>query len=175
MIHAGTISSGSARTVGVVGSYWISSISRLRNTTWPGVSATVSPGRKSSTPGGGRPAWMRSNSASQFCQPNQRLRPRDSKVLPSACGLVHRKFDGETMSSSCRATNTAMSSWCFETPRISEVALYHHCCCSRNDCAITLNGNERQSGWLKRRSWASGSMHQGASLSKLRGRYSARR
>ncbi len=30
MIHAGTISTGSGRTVPVAGAYWINSISRLR-------------------------------------------------------------------------------------------------------------------------------------------------
>ena len=45
MIQAGTISTGSAWTVRVVGAYWISSISRLRNTTLPGVTATRWPTR----------------------------------------------------------------------------------------------------------------------------------
>ncbi len=45
MIQAGTSSTGSANTVSVVGLYWITSIRRLRNTTWPGVTATVSPTR----------------------------------------------------------------------------------------------------------------------------------
>ena len=39
MIQADTISTGSAPTVAVVGAYWISSISALRNTTFPGVAA----------------------------------------------------------------------------------------------------------------------------------------
>ena len=44
MIHAGTISTGSAKTSSVVGAYWINSISRLRKITAPGVTATSLPG-----------------------------------------------------------------------------------------------------------------------------------
>ena len=43
MIQAGTISTGSAYTVGVCGEYWISSISSLRRITLPGVAATSLP------------------------------------------------------------------------------------------------------------------------------------
>src|ERR1700739_400856 len=50
MIQAGTMSSGSSRTCGVVGAYWISSISSLRNTTVPLVSAMFSPILKCSSP-----------------------------------------------------------------------------------------------------------------------------
>ena len=42
MIQAGTISTGSANTLSVVGSYWISSTNRFRYTTFPGVTATSS-------------------------------------------------------------------------------------------------------------------------------------
>ena len=55
MIHAGTISTGSGRTVSVVGVYWISSISSLRQTTRPGVTATCTPGLKASAPAGQLP------------------------------------------------------------------------------------------------------------------------
>ena len=41
-----TISSGTARTVGVVGVYWMISTTSLRNTTSPGVAPTFSPTRK---------------------------------------------------------------------------------------------------------------------------------
>ncbi len=51
MIQAGTIRTGSACTSGVVGEYWISSMSSLRKMTWPSVTATFSPTRKSSVPG----------------------------------------------------------------------------------------------------------------------------
>ena len=39
MIQAGTMSTGSRATLGVVGAYWISSMRSLRNTTDPGVAA----------------------------------------------------------------------------------------------------------------------------------------
>ena len=41
MIQAGTIRIGSRQTVSVAGEYWISSMSRLRATTFPGVTATL--------------------------------------------------------------------------------------------------------------------------------------
>ena len=44
MIQAGAITTGSARTDLVVGLYWMTSASRVRATTAPLVSATVSPG-----------------------------------------------------------------------------------------------------------------------------------
>ena len=43
MIHAGTISTGSAYTDFVCGAYWISSISGVRRITLPGVAAICSP------------------------------------------------------------------------------------------------------------------------------------
>ena len=43
MIQAGTTSTGSAWTSGVVGVYWMSSIRELRNTTLPGVAAMFLP------------------------------------------------------------------------------------------------------------------------------------
>ena len=55
MIQAGTMSTGSACTDGVVGVYWISSISSLRNTTLPGVTATFLPTSNSSVPAGTLP------------------------------------------------------------------------------------------------------------------------
>ncbi len=63
MIQAGTISTGSGCTSGVVGEYWISSISSLRRTTWPSVTATFSPTRNSSVPGASPPFCMRSRSS----------------------------------------------------------------------------------------------------------------
>ena len=52
MIQAGTIRTGSARTSGVAGAYWMSSIRRLRKTTLPGVIATSWPTAKASVPAG---------------------------------------------------------------------------------------------------------------------------
>ena len=43
MIHAGTISTGSANTLSVVGAYWISSISELRRITLPRLVAVSRP------------------------------------------------------------------------------------------------------------------------------------
>jgi hypothetical protein len=62
MIQAGTISTGSAWTSGVVGEYWISSISSFLKMTWPSVTATFSPTRKSSVPGASPPWIVRSMS-----------------------------------------------------------------------------------------------------------------
>ena len=53
MIQAGTISTGSARTVSVTGAYWISSIRWLRKMTLPGVVATFQPILNASVPTGG--------------------------------------------------------------------------------------------------------------------------
>ena len=65
MIHAGTMSTGSGRVLAVAGAYWISSISRLRSTTLPGVTATSRPGVKRSAPAGGSSAMRRWKSSSQ--------------------------------------------------------------------------------------------------------------
>ena len=43
LMHGGTMTSGRLCTVGVVASYWMSSISALRNTTLPGVTARLRP------------------------------------------------------------------------------------------------------------------------------------
>ena len=66
MIHAGTISTGSGRTVAVAGAYWISSISRLRKTTLPGVTATSRPTSKRSAPTGRLPPSARSQSSTKL-------------------------------------------------------------------------------------------------------------
>src|ERR1700751_3980010 len=55
MIHAGTIRTGSGRTFGVVGAYWINSISSLRKTILPFAGATDLPTAKFGS-GCGRPA-----------------------------------------------------------------------------------------------------------------------
>ena len=67
MIHAGTISTGSARTSAVVGAYWMSSISRLRiDDLRRSVTATFTPGSKASEPIGGLPPSARSQSAEKI-------------------------------------------------------------------------------------------------------------
>ena len=139
MIHAGTMSIGSGWTFSVVGAYWISSISRLRNTTLPGrhrhVLADAGSFRADRRPAGLDAAPSpRASSAS----PGTRLSPPVSSVRRSTSGLVSRKLLGDTMSSSCRATNVTTSSWWRDTPRTPVVALYHHCCASRNDWWISV-------------------------------------
>ena len=50
MIQAGTITIGSGRTRSVAGAYWMISARRVRRTTLPGVTATVSPTLNASVP-----------------------------------------------------------------------------------------------------------------------------
>ena len=102
MIHDGTISTGSGCTVRVPGAYWISSISRLRYTTLPGVTAMFSPTRNSSVPTGRHAACLRIASSHALAAPLHRLSPPVRSVSCSTSGLVARKFDGETMSSNWR-------------------------------------------------------------------------
>src|ERR1700730_7695509 len=117
MIQAGTIRIGSGRTLGVVGSYWMSSISRLRNTTLPGVVARSLPTTNFSVPTGGRPLAARSQSSTRFQKPRIRFCPPSACVFARISGLVRTKLDGEKRSSICRKVNSSMRSWCSETPR----------------------------------------------------------
>ena len=110
MIHAGTISTGSGRTFSVVGAYWISSIRRLRNTTLPGLTATLTPTCQASVPTGFLPLTARSQSSTRCCRPTARLRPPFFSVCSSSSGLVARKFDGEVMSRIWRAQNCTTAS-----------------------------------------------------------------
>ena len=66
MIQAGTITIGSGRTRSVAGAYWMISARRVRRTTLPGVTATVSPTLNASVPRGGAPLRARVKSAIQF-------------------------------------------------------------------------------------------------------------
>ena len=75
MIQAGTISTGSACTVVVVGVYWISSISSLRNTTLPGVTASVLPTSKSSVPAGAAPLSVRPQVLDHVLEPAHQVLP----------------------------------------------------------------------------------------------------
>ncbi len=100
MIQAGTIRIGSGATVEVAGLYWISSISRLRNTTLPGVTATLRPtsGLGTAVPGAFAIACLAS---SRKCRsPSARFLPPEATVRCSTTGLLGRKFDGATVSSS---------------------------------------------------------------------------
>ena len=80
-------------TVAVVGAYWMSSIRLLRNTTWPGVTATSRPTTKFSAPAGGAPVSVRPMSWIAWVAPWTRLVPPLVSVRRS------------TISSSCRPTS----------------------------------------------------------------------
>ena len=110
MIHAGTISTGSGCTVAVVGAYWMSSIRLLRNTTWPGVTATSRPTTKFSAPAGGAPVSVRPMSWIAWVAPWTRLVPPLLSVRRSTMGLVGRKLPGENMSSNWRAAKATTCS-----------------------------------------------------------------
>ena len=158
MIQAGTIRIGSGCTLSVVGAYWMSSISRLRNTTLPGVVARSLPTTNFSVPTGGRPLAARSQSSTKFQKPRTRFCPASACVLARISGLVRTKLDGEKMSSICRNVNSSMRSWCADTPRTPVAALYHHCCCSRNVWYMTLKGHCCHAGSSKRLSCGNGEM-----------------
>ena len=104
MIHAGTISTGSGCIVGVVGAYWISSISRLRSTTRPGVTATSPPTSKRL--GAGR-RQVEQLAPGVFERDAPRRAPGWRRALRSVrrstTGLASTEFDGATMSSHWRA------------------------------------------------------------------------
>src|SRR2546423_8336075 len=117
MIQAGTISTGSGCTFSVVGVYWISSISSLRNTTLPRDVATVSPTTKSPVVTGPRPAdASRTQSLQKFRQPRAKLLPPLSNDRRSTSGLVEEKLEGDITSSICRIENSTIASFCFDTP-----------------------------------------------------------
>ena len=94
---------GSVWTFFVAGAYWISSKSRLRNTTLPGVTATFSPGRKFSVPAGSSRLRWRRQSSIMFSKPRIRFCPPSFCVAWIRSGLVQRKFAGENRSMNCRA------------------------------------------------------------------------
>ena len=110
MIHEGTISTGSAYTSGVVGVYWISSMRWLRNTTFPGVTATSLPTSKPSTPAGASSSARRCASSKKFMAPRHRLAPPLALMASSTSGLVQTKFEGDHMSSHCRPAKVTMFS-----------------------------------------------------------------
>src|SRR5437868_11993156 len=157
MIQAGTIRTGSGCTFSVVGTYWISSISSLRNTTLPRDVATVFPTTKSPVVTGPRPAdTRRIQSLQKFRQPHAKLLPPLSNVLRSTSGLVAAKLEGDITSSICRIENSTIASFCFATPRTPVVALCHHWSPSRKACTIRLNGGCSHSGRPKRLSCGCG-------------------
>ena len=117
---------GSADTFAVVGSYWISSMRSLRNTTLPGVTATLRPTSKASAPAGGRPASVRSTSSLQLEAPRTRLRPPSFVVLAMLTGLSHGMLLGETMSIAARVMKATSASRSRTSPGTSWVAAAHH-------------------------------------------------
>ena len=141
MIHGGTISTGSAKTVGVCGVYWISSIRRLRKTTLPGVMATSLPGLNPFKSFDAEPFRRRNVSCHWFCAPCNRLAPPLLSVACSTSGLVQRKFDGDHMSRICRTRKAACCSWCALTPCTPMVASSHQLSCCWKLRAIWLNGH----------------------------------
>ncbi len=152
MIQAGTIRIGSGRTLSVVGAYWMSSMSSLRNTTLPGEVATVSPTTNSASREGAAGERNFSQSLYQFCQPSTKFSPPLWNAFCNTSGLVAAKLDGESMSSSCRTENSTTASFAGATPRTPVVALCHHCSLSRKVCASMLNGGRSHCGSAKRRS-----------------------
>jgi len=94
MIQAGTMSSGSSRTCDVAGAYWISSISSLRNTTLPSVSAMFSPILKTSSPFNLSPRASRTRSSASSDAPAAKLAPAVRQVASRTVGLVQAKLAG---------------------------------------------------------------------------------
>ena len=123
MIQAGTISTGSAPTVAVVGAYWISSISALRNTTLPGVAARSPPTVKSSVARRRAPLPGR---AGNYAARPRGWRRRLARVASITSGLSQGTLDGETRSSHCRTVKATMRSLCGSTPRGLRTTLSHH-------------------------------------------------
>ena len=100
LIHGGTTSSGRSNTFGVVGSYWMSSISALRNTTLPGVVPMLTPSSNAFASVIEMRSWPlpRSMSSSRLLRPRTRFCPPDAIVSLNTSGLVSAKFDGASAS-----------------------------------------------------------------------------
>ena len=98
-------SSGISYVVLVCGSYWISSIRSLRNTTLPGVAAMFLPtvNADRSTLRGSPPLVVRS--VMKFRTPRMRLTPPVSNARLRAAGLVARKLVGARASTRPRRAN----------------------------------------------------------------------
>ena len=85
------------------------------------------PAANFSAPAGFLPLTKRSQSSMRFCAPRMRFQLPRRKVCCRSSGLVHKKLDGEQISSSCRDANSTTLSCCLVTPRTPVVALCHHC------------------------------------------------
>ena len=156
MIQAGTIRTGSGRTLPVAGVYWMSSISALRITTLPGVTATSLPGSKPAASLSGLPCITWRTSSRKFRAPRTKLRPPSAMVARRISGFVQTKLDGETVSSIWRAANATTSEWALVTPGTAVVACRHHSSLSRKAWAKTLKGGRDHAGSSKRRSRGAG-------------------
>ena len=124
MIQAGTMSTGSACTEGVAGEYWISSISSLRNTTLPGVTATFLPTSNSSVPAGALPLNVRPRSSITFWNPRTRFCPCSSWVSASSSGFATSEFDGDAESAIMRTANSSNWVWYSLTPLTPRTASF---------------------------------------------------
>ena len=105
-MHGGTITSGRLHTVGVVASYWMSSMSSLRNTTLPGVTAMLRPTSNArSSVIVMRP--VRASSA-RLRRPCTRLAPSVAHARAArTSGLVAGKLVGAIASRYCRVANSS--------------------------------------------------------------------
>ena len=110
LIHGGLASTGTERTCGVCGAYWMSSIRSFLNTTLPGVAARFSPTRNGRvSTWRGRPLLL-STSSTKWLAPATRLAPPVSNIRFSAAGLVSRKFVGASASSRKPVASAALAS-----------------------------------------------------------------
>ena len=104
LMHGGTMTSGRLCTVGVVASYWMSSISALRNTTLPGVTARLRPTANArSSVIVIRPRRV---SSTRLRSPFTRLSPSVATAFASTSGLVAGKFVGAMASTYWRVANS---------------------------------------------------------------------
>ena len=101
----GTSSSGTARTVGVCGAYWISSNTSVRRTTAPGLTPRLPPTAKAdvSTICGIRGGWARS--FTRFSPPRTKLSPPDSRAARTDSGLTTATLLGASAWSRLSARN----------------------------------------------------------------------
>ena len=120
-MHGGMNSNGFSYTLSVVGVYWISSISSLRNTTWPGVITRFLPiSNLLSSDIEMWPFWM---SSSMFFMPSTRLSPLVSSARLTTSGLVSMKLLGDIASRYWRVAKASLSlasssSWVLSTSSI---------------------------------------------------------
>ena len=103
-MQGGTITSGRRCTRAVVGAYWMSSISSLRKTTLPGVTARLRPTSNA------RSSLIvmrpRCASATRLASPCTRLAPSVDSARFSTSGLVAMKLVGASASTYCFVRNS---------------------------------------------------------------------